>query len=196
MEQKKAKLISCTFAREWAGPKGQIYYFNLEWDNGDKGEMSTNRIKETGNKRYQTKFVIGSEQEYTVLPKFNKQTGSEYLFFDKPKEPFVPNKGGNGYRQNDPLKQRRIAKSVALKASIQLKSFTKSTIRLSETSDVILKWIDEYSQGEESKHISAQTAVNATILYIETLEQQERETYLNMEKFLKNCKIFADYIVE
>lgn len=196
MELKESKLIKCEFSHQWSGPKGLIYYFHLEWDNNDKGLMSTNRIKEVGKDKLQTKFVIGVTQQYTVEVKENKKTGMEYLFFDKYKEPYNPNSKYSGQsRQPDPLKQRRIAKSVSLKAAIELKSLTKNAMKISEIANNILNWIEEYSKGDESRHISAQTAVNTCILYIKTLEPQERETYLDSEKFFNTCKAYSDYII-
>lgn len=194
MEAKTAKLVTCEFSRKWSGPKGLIYYFNLEWDNGDKGEMSTNRIKEKGNSVIQTKFVVGMEQQYTVENKVNKQTGNTYLFFDKYKEPYNPNSGYSQTRQQDPGRQMRIVKSVALKAAIKIKFITKDQTELFELADIVANWINEYGGNDEGKNISAQTAINTMIIMLENVSDEKKLNYKDHQKFFKHCKLFADYI--
>jgi len=190
METKKAKLEKAEFGREWTGPKGQIYYFNLTWDNGDFGEMSTNRIKDKNGEKTQTKFTVGAEQEYTVQMKTNKKTGSEYMFFDKPKQPYNP--GAYAGKKNDPDREGRIARSVGLQAAIHLVKkcdWGLSSIALSKK---FVEWIEIKAQ-DEARSISAQAALNRAVLTIQELSEAERKEY-NIEGFLKIADRYYDYI--
>lgn len=193
MEAKQATLINCVYKNKWTGPKGDIYYFTLTWDNGDIGIMSTNRIKDTGNEILQTKFTIGKHQEYTVEPKVNKKDNSSYLFFDKFKEPYNPN--NKQYNNKDEATQNRIAKSVALKAAIRIKAMTGLSNKTLDIANTVFDWIKEYAANDVSRNITAQTAINTTIIYLEGSNQAEQESFKDIAKFLKTCKHFADYII-
>ena len=175
MEAKKATLLECNFSREWNGPKGMIYYFNLKWDNGDEGEMSTNRIKkdkETG-KVTQTKFVIGAEQQYTAETKTSKKTGNDYLFFDKFKEPYNPGAKKSFSQRSDPHTQIRIVRTVALKAAIksQIFNFPES---MNDVANTYIDWIKDKGL-EQDKAIPAQSAIAEAITFYEVRMEKPEE---------------------
>lgn len=39
--EKRAKITRTIFVSEWSGPNGQIYYHEIELDNGDKGQIGS-----------------------------------------------------------------------------------------------------------------------------------------------------------
>ena len=64
--QKTSKIKSVEFKSEWANPKGGvIYYHDIEFENGDKGQIG---------KKEKNSLSVGDELTYTVesTPKGNK----------------------------------------------------------------------------------------------------------------------------
>lgn len=196
MEAKKATLNSCTFNREWSGPKGMIYYFTLEWSNGDRGEMSTNRIKKVGDEKIQTKFVIGQEQDYTVEKKVNKRSGETYLFFDKYKEPYNPaNKYSGTPRQADPGRQKRIIRSVSLEQAILLKIDVHVEATIIEIANFFAAWVDNTSQGDDAKAIAAQVGLKQAVLTITHAPKEIRQDYKDLNKVIGLATYYFNYVM-
>ena len=59
---RKSKVKSATFKKDWKGRDGQMYDFNIEFENGDKGVYQV-------NKNPQDTFVVGTETEYSIESK-------------------------------------------------------------------------------------------------------------------------------
>lgn len=57
--EKKAQIIRTTFKNEWAGPNGNVYYHDIELDNGDKGSIGS-------KEKMPSKLNPGSELTYTI----------------------------------------------------------------------------------------------------------------------------------
>jgi hypothetical protein len=57
--EKKAKIVRVVFKNEWAGPKGSVYYHDIELDNGDKGSIGS-------KEKMPAKLNPGSELTYTI----------------------------------------------------------------------------------------------------------------------------------
>lgn len=57
--EKKAKITRTTFKNEWAGPNGNVYYHDIELDNGDKGSIGS-------KEKMPSKLNPGSELTYTI----------------------------------------------------------------------------------------------------------------------------------
>lgn len=196
MEAKKATLSKCTFNREWSGPKGMIYYFTLEWSNGDIGEMSTNRIKMVDNEKIQTKFVIGQEQDYTVEKKVNKRSGETYLFFDKYKEPYNPaNKYSGTPRQADPGRQKRIIRSVSLEQAILLKIDVHVEATIIEIANFFAAWVDNTSQGDDTKAIAAQVGLKQAVLTVTHAPKEIRQDYKDLNKVIGLATYYFNYVM-
>ncbi len=196
MEAKKATLNSCTLNREWSGPKGMIYYFTLEWSNGDRGEMSTNRIKMVGDEKIQTKFVIGQEQDYTVEKKVNKRSGETYLFFDKYKEPYNPaNKYSGTPRQADPGRQKRIIRSVSLEQAILLKIDVHVEATIIEIANFFAAWVDNTSQGDDTKAIAAQVGLKQAVLTVTHAPEEIRQDYKDLNKVIGLATYYFNYVM-
>lgn len=100
----------------WKNPKfdKEIFYHQIEFDNGDAGQFSTSINP-------QTKFTIGEIVDYTYEQDKDKEGkdktdkyGKPVMKIDKFKEPFVA--GGRKIMTN-PSSERSIASSVALKCA-------------------------------------------------------------------------------
>lgn len=183
---KTSKVVSTSFKREWKNKQGGTNYtFSIAFENGDSGEFNTNQNP-------QVKFVEGETVTYTI-EKVATQTSKgiwERIKIDKVRED-----SGRNYYSPDPNKQKRIVRSVALKAALKLKALTKDPTKLFELSDMIFDWVNEYGGADEGKNISAQTAVNALIMMLEDVEDpKDKEGYQDHDKLFKHIKLFADYI--
>ena len=57
----KSKVTKVAFQREWKNPSFNttVYYFDIEFEDGTKGEFST-------NKKDQNKFLVGESYNYEV----------------------------------------------------------------------------------------------------------------------------------
>lgn len=115
--KKTAIPIKISEGKPWVNPKFDktIYYYQIEFDNSDKGQFSTSINP-------QTKFTIGESVEYTYdqdKDKDGKDKLDKYqnpvMKIDKFKEPFV--QGGGKKVMTNPSTEKSIASSVALKCS-------------------------------------------------------------------------------
>lgn len=76
--------------RTFEGQHGLIYYFDIEFEDGNEGQFTT-------NKEDQSKFTVGKEVKYTLKEEVNKR-GNKWNKIDTAKEAF---KGGvGGYRSS------------------------------------------------------------------------------------------------
>lgn len=62
--EKKAKITRTTFKNEWAGPNGNVYYHDIELDNGDKGSIGT-------KEKMPARLNPGQELTYTIQENHN-----------------------------------------------------------------------------------------------------------------------------
>ncbi len=104
-KQARSKPREITFGRSWDGPKGTIFYFNIQFEDGIAGEFST-------TKREQTKFVIGTEVLYSYEDTSNAR--GPFVKIDLVKETYT---GGGGGKKS-PEVQRSILANVCLDCAI------------------------------------------------------------------------------
>lgn len=57
--EKKAKITRTVFKNEWAGPNGNVYYHDIELDNGDKGSIGS-------KEKMPAKLNPGQDLTYTI----------------------------------------------------------------------------------------------------------------------------------
>lgn len=57
--EKKAKITRTVFKNEWKGANGNVYYHDIELDNGDKGSIGS-------KEKMPSKLNPGSELTYTI----------------------------------------------------------------------------------------------------------------------------------
>lgn len=57
--EKRAKITRTVFKSEWAGPNGNVYYHDIELDNGDKGSIGS-------KEKMPAKLNPGQELAYTI----------------------------------------------------------------------------------------------------------------------------------
>ena len=105
----QSKVVSIKFANEWNGPNGTVYYFDVEFENGSKGQVGS-------KKQDPAPWRVGDMAEFDVQP------GREG-YPDKIKKTFTPGGGGGGGGKWQPptweterLKIPTMATSVACNA--------------------------------------------------------------------------------
>lgn len=59
MENKTAKITRTVFVSEWSGPSGQVYYHQIELDNGDSGQIGS-------KEKMPSRLNPGGELTYTI----------------------------------------------------------------------------------------------------------------------------------
>jgi len=187
METKKSIVKSVRFNRKW----NNIHYYDIFFENGDKGEFST-------NKEPQTKFIVGTEEEYTILTEEKEKksgigTWTKFII-NKPK-----NTGtfGGGYKSKfDPNKQRRIAKSVGLRTEIKLKHLFGIKSKTFEIANEISNWILINGKEDEAMHICCSASINIAIEVVENMNTEKGDNpYSNTTEFLKLASSLFKYII-
>ena len=105
--EKTSKVTSCQANGSWTGNYGEMFKFELAFENGDTGEYSSKSPD-------QKKFVIGQEATYTMDTSNPK--------YPKIKPVFSQNGGGfkGGGFKNDPNREMRIVKQSSLKVATDL----------------------------------------------------------------------------
>lgn len=82
---KKSKISNIQFTKTWSGEKGTVYYHDIEFENGDKGQAGF-------KSEVPAEYEIGTEHDYELIPngnyaakiKFIKQSGGGKGGFSKP----------------------------------------------------------------------------------------------------------------
>ena len=161
------------------GQRGEIFKFNIEFENGDKGEFTT-------NKNPQVKFVEGETVKYTVEEiTINTKNGPwKKIKIDKLKE-----EGGRQY-SDDPSIQYRIIRTVALKAAISSLIFEFEG-SMNDTANVYIDWIVEKGLDADSA-IPAQSAIAEAVRFHEVTQKKPE----NIENILGLADIFYKFILK
>lgn len=111
METKKSTPTKIDFKREWSGDKGTVYYFSIEFANGDKGDFSS-------NKKDQDKFKLNIETDYTIETKQRGQYTDTIIA--------KPQTGGGGFKgrpfdiEFEKAKNHAIIRQSSLAAAVNL----------------------------------------------------------------------------
>lgn len=158
----KKTVLKISFDRKWYNDKAKVdvYYFNIEFTDGKKGQFSS-------NKQEQIKFKEG--QEYDVVIKSVTKKGTE--MYDIIKE----NKENNGF--NNPIGQLHAARSSSIEAALKLVhklSPKKDLETIIKTTDYILKWVYEKEHDRQTL-IDRQGALKKAVMCIEISELDIKE---------------------
>tara|TARA_B110000902_G_C14045324_1_gene489520 strand:+ start:260 stop:718 length:459 start_codon:yes stop_codon:yes gene_type:complete len=145
---KTSKVSTVQASGTWEGSYGLMYKFEISFENGDAGEYSSKN-------KDQTKFVIGTEAEYTY-------TGGQH---PKVKPVYIPAVGSTGYTPS-PDRDLKIVKQSCLKAAVEL--CTKDKI----TREQILQIADKFVEWVNAKPAAEPIAES----YISAPVQPKRET--------------------
>ena len=103
----RSKPSKITFTNEWAGPHGVVYYFDIEFEDGNKGQISS-------LKKDQDKFQVGVEVEYQQT-KVSKKGTPQY---DTIKAEYQPRSSGGSKPKE--FNQLAISKQVAFQEAIRV----------------------------------------------------------------------------
>jgi hypothetical protein len=168
--QAVSKPTKITFNREWNGPSGTIYYFDIEFEDGTVGQFGT-------TKREQNKFFIGTEITYSKEEKQN-QRGS-YFKIDKVN---IDGGGGGSYgsRKSDPKTERSIVANVALECAMSVihkmkleSSVTKDLSSVFSLSNKFYDFIQSECGTDKQKRITMQARLKGVVEHLVTIEGLE-----------------------
>ncbi len=175
---KTSKVVATSFSREWKNKQGGTNYtFEVEFENGDKGEFNT-------NKNPQIKFVEGETVQYTIEEVTIQTSRGPWK---KTKIDKVREEGGRQY-SNDPEIQIRIIRTVALKCAVRSLIFSFPD-KMNDIANRYIDWISEKGL-EQDKAIPAQSAISEAISFYETT-QKSPET---VDKLIELAEVFYNFI--
>tara|TARA_Y100001963_G_scaffold150626_1_gene232035 strand:+ start:22 stop:582 length:561 start_codon:yes stop_codon:yes gene_type:complete len=138
--EKTSKVISVQANGSWKGNYGEMFKFELAFENGDSGEYSSKSPD-------QQKFIQGKEATYTIDTSNPK--------YPKIKPVFVQNSGGfkGGYKEN-PERQRMIVKQSSLKVALDFMIAKKPKSLyvddVFKVADKMVDWVMEKPQNGAS----------------------------------------------
>lgn len=107
METKQGKVIAVNGNGTWDSPNGTLYRFEIEMDNGDRGQY----LSKSANC---TKFVTGEDAHYTT--ECQVRGGREYWRIKPAQDPNQSAYQGGGYKK-DPQTDTRITRMSVLKVA-------------------------------------------------------------------------------
>ena len=131
------------FVRDWNGPSGTIYYFDLVLENGEVGQVG---VKDMNS----PKIAVGATIHYTSEERTGP-TGRKSTNF-KLQNPNPFNGGGTGIvqsaytpRKESPEVQNSISRSVALNNAVLFCKETKGSkpSDVLDTAEIFLTWLKE-----------------------------------------------------
>lgn len=108
MSIKHSTVKSVKYQREYSGKYGTIYIHDITFEDGNTGEYH-------GKEKILAKFIEGREYDYTIEAVTNGTHTSNRI---KRTDTYNPNQSNMNY-QDDPKKQLRIVKLVALECALE-----------------------------------------------------------------------------
>lgn len=70
---KTSKISKINFVKTWSGEKGTVYYHDIEFENGDKGQAGF-------NKECPAEYEMGTTHDYELVPNANPQYAGKIKF--------------------------------------------------------------------------------------------------------------------
>jgi len=146
------------FVRDWNGPSGTIYYFDLVLENGEVGQVGVKDMQSP-------KIAVGATIHYTSEERTGP-TGRKTTNF-KLQNPNPFNGAGKGIvqsaytpRKESPEVQNSISRSVALNNAVLFCKEQKGAKAsdVIETAEIFLAWLKEESMVEIKAVVSNETA--------------------------------------
>lgn len=172
----KKVVLKINFNREWYNDKAKVmvYYFNIEFTDGKKGQFSS-------SKKEQIKFQ--ENQEYDVVIKSVTKKGTE--MYDIMKEEKT-----NDF--NNPVRQLHIVHSSSLEAALMVVnklSPIKNLETILKTANYLTKWV--YEKGDKRDDlIDRQGALKKAVMCMDVPELEIKK----IEDVMLLADQFAKYI--
>jgi hypothetical protein len=149
------------FVRDWNGPSGTIYYFDLVLENGEVGQVGVKDMQSP-------KIAVGATIHYTSEERtgptgrkstnFKLQNPMPYANSSTPRG--AANSAPN-YRKESPEVQNSISRSVALNNAVLFCNASKDNKKPSdvlEAAEIFLAWLKEESMEEIKAVVSNETS--------------------------------------
>jgi hypothetical protein len=134
------------FVRDWNGPSGTIYYFDLVLENGEVGQVG---VKDMQSPKIQVGATIHYTAEERTGPTGRKTTNFK---LQNPMQYSGPSSASSGaansapnYRKESPDVQNSISRSVALNNAVLFCKETKGSKPgdVLDTAEIFLAWLKE-----------------------------------------------------
>lgn len=161
----KPKVIN--WNREFSTQHGTYHVFDIEFENGVKGEFIT-------TKKEQIKFNLGKEVNYSTEEKTNKR-GESYLKIDKVRPVYTPGVGGSGNAGGN-KRSKDVEKSIVASVSLDCAAILVSKLKVEDKiedisaihgiADLFFDHIIEKSIGDTQLSINYQSRLKEVINYL------------------------------
>lgn len=130
---KTSKISKINFVKTWSGEKGTVYYHDVEFENGDKGNAGF-------NKECPAEYEIGTTHDYELIPNANPQYASKIKFIKA---------NGGGGKGSKPANNAGFALSYA--KDVMIASMNKESKTDVLTSDHCLKLAEKFYNWLEAR---------------------------------------------
>lgn len=187
--QAVSKPTEINFNREWQGPSGMVYYFDIKFEDGTEGQFGT-------TKRDQDKFKLGEEITYSKEEKTNQR--GTYFKIDKVN---LEKSGGNsrgGYK-SDPKTERSIAANVCLDCSLMViekmnmqSNVTKDLASVFSLSNKFYDFIAAEAANDRQKRISMQARLKGVVAHLLTIPSLEVKSSDDILDYVKKTYMYID----
>jgi len=149
------------FVRDWNGPSGTIYYFDLVLENGEVGQVG---VKDMQSPKIQVGATIHYTAEERTGPTGRKSTNFKLQnpnpFNGSSSAPSGAVNSAVNYRKESPDVQNSISKSVALNNAVLFCKEQKGSKPgdVLDTAEIFLAWLKEESMVEIKAVVSNETS--------------------------------------
>ena len=145
---KTSKVLVCNFNRTFQGQYGEMFVYQVIFENGDTGEYNSKSSS-------QDKFIVGQEANYELIPPANSKHAPKI----KPVNPEYQGKQGGGFKGLSPAQTTSIERQSALKAAVEFAGYYISKGDKISPKDVrtfAIAFYDFISRGETTKEAQPQ----------------------------------------
>ena len=159
--EKTSKVVSVQANGSWTGNYGEMFKFELAFENGDTGEYSSKSAD-------QQKFIQGNEATYTIDTSNPK--------YPKIKPVFVQISGGfkGGYNKENPERQRMIVKQSSLKVALDFMiAKNPKTLYVDDVINVADKMVDWVMEKPQNGAALEKQAKHTEMEYEEDIQTKQ-----------------------
>ena len=149
------------FVRDWNGPSGTIYYFDLVLENGEVGQVG---VKDKNSSKIQVGATIHYTSEERTGPTGKKSTNFKLQNPMQAGGGFAPRSAGSSFtpRKESPEVQNSISRSVALNNAVLFVKEQKGSKPgdVLDVAEIFLAWLkeEEVKVSEPIKSVTNEVA--------------------------------------
>lgn len=145
--EKKSKVKSASFKKEWKGREGTMFDHNIEFENGDKGVYQSNQ-------KEQTTFKQGEEVDYSIVSRLRNG------FTDIVIKPAFKNRSGGNFKKSYEKNYKAdfisfaasYTKDLVVAGKVELKQFRKTFQTMYDVMEGQLNKVNGQNESEKAEN--------------------------------------------